>query len=127
MAFAIASGLIKNVLSNERIIVSGRQKSSFHEAWKKLEVKMTLENIEVFNKSLITILCCKPNDLKEVAEDITNSIDKKTDLVKYDYYSKTLISILKGVNLNAVKDAFNVTHPMEILRALTNSPLQVRI
>lgn len=123
MAFAIASGLVKKGLKGNKIIVSCRDKSSFHSGWKNLKVQETVQNIDCLNKSLITILCCKPNNLDEVANDLNHKIS----FCKINFARKTVISILAGISLPKLKEKLYLVtgNNIEVLRAMPNTPIQI--
>lgn len=66
MAISIAMGLInKNLIDASEIIISGTSSNSFKK-WEKFNVKTTLNNVDVVQKSRIIFLSVKPNALATV-------------------------------------------------------------
>lgn len=126
MSYAIAAGLIKMGLPGNKVIVSGLDQQSFNSNWEKLGVQETLQNIDVINQSTLIILCVKPNNLGDVSAEIESDFLSNYTYT-FHYSKKILISILAGVQLSNLKDSFGFFgDSITILRAMPNTPLQVR-
>lgn len=124
MAKAIVEGLVRSkIFAGSEIIISGTRKQSF-ERWEHLKVATTLSNVEVIESSRITFLCVKPNILGQVAKSIEDGEHKHSFSLKH-FGDQTLVSILAGISIETIRDAFPSLRGISVIRAMPNTPLLV--
>jgi len=105
MAEALIKGLVKDGKKN--IIVS----EPVEERRRYLEncygVKTTASNIEVVNSSTIIVLAIKPQNIREVLEEIKDLVSEK----------HIIVSIVAGISLNFIKQYLKTD---KLIRAMPN-------
>ena len=105
MGSAMLGALVKsNDINNNDIMVSTKSEESAKRINKKFEVKTTVVNIEVAEKSNILFLAVKPYFFKEVIEEIKDKVSDDT----------IIISIAAGVTIEQIVDKYvemNLAHP----------------
>ncbi|CAG9807231.1 unnamed protein product [Chironomus riparius] len=123
MAFAICKGILESKLftANE-ILISGRSTTDFTR-WESFGIKKTLDNNEIVNSCPIVFLCVKPNCLEDVGESLLKNYDEDAETYCERNFCSTLVSILAGTSVNAVKKAVPIFN--SYVRAMPNTPLQV--
>jgi len=115
MASAIIKGIVTNGLVYNKIHVSGTQEASLG-PWKALGVNTYLDNTSLVENSDIVIIAVKPNALSAVVRQI-NSNGK--------VQNKLFVSILAGVMLDTLENAFKDISGTRIIRVMPNTPLAV--
>lgn len=123
MAFAIVKGILESKLftANE-ILISGRSTSDFSR-WEPFGVQKTLDNNVIVNSCQIVFLCVKPNCLDDVGKSLLKNYDEDAEVYCERSFCSSLVSILAGTSVNAVKKAIPIFN--SYVRAMPNTPLQV--
>jgi pyrroline-5-carboxylate reductase len=128
LAMAIVKGLIKaKIFDPSEIIVSATKAESLVK-WKNLKVDTTLNNAEIVQRSRIVFLSVKPNGVSSVASSIQKSRQVEVDYEEsHKTTEQTLVSILAGISIATLKDAFRGTlvEDFNFIRAMPNTPLMV--
>ena len=114
MGSAMLGALVKsNDINNNDIMVSTKSEESAKRINKKFEVKTTVVNIEVAEKSNILFLAVKPYFFKEVIEEIKDKVSDDT----------IIISIAAGVTIEQIEEWFG--KKVKVIRTMPNTPALV--
>jgi pyrroline-5-carboxylate reductase len=107
----ILSALINsNKINLKNIIASVKQKNRIQELEKKLKIKITINNTEVVKYSDIIIIATKPQNVKDVLNEI-----KDIELTE-----KLIISVAASVTTEFIQQ--NLKQNTSIIRAMPNTP-----
>lgn len=111
MAHAIVKGAIKSgFIRDKKIIISSKNESDF-EKFEEFDVKTTLDNVAAANNSEYVLLCVKPQNFAEVAEDLHGvQVDK-------------VISIMAGVTRYRIRKVFGGR--AKVCRCMPNLPCSI--
>lgn len=123
MAFAIVKGILESkLIDSKSILISGRSTSDFSR-WEPLGVQKILDSNDIVNSCPIVFLCVKPNCLEDVGENLLKNYDEDAEVYGERSFCSTLVSILAGTSVSAVKKAIPIFN--SYVRAMPNTPLQV--
>ena len=114
MGFAIAQGITsKNIYKKQDIVIL--EKNSDRRSFIKKSGYMVLSKFpdSLKNRFQITILAVKPNDIKEVLQDLKGLISKKT----------LIISIAAGIKISLISLCTSKEQP--ISRIMPNLPVEI--
>lgn len=121
MAEAIMAGLIGTGLcSGESILASDRSPERMEYLARKIGIRTTQSNKDVFDKSDIIILSIKPQNMKEALEDIKPCPETRG--------KKIIISIAAGIRVSFIEDMLYSSiskenrHLFPIARVMPNTP-----
>ena len=113
MAEAIVSGIVQSKLvSPSQILVSEPVEARRLELRSNYSIEVTDNNLEVAKQQGLLFLAVKPQNLKEVCDEIQGNIHRET----------SLISIVAGANLDSIKA---YTNHSNIVRVMPNTPAQI--
>ena len=114
MGWAIIKGLIEySGVQPEFLSVYDIAKEKIDAIKSQYDVTISTDNKDILSRSKIIILCIKPQDVDNVLKDIRG-------LVKKDML---IISILAGISIRKIEDAFALDVP--VIRAMPNTPALV--
>ena len=113
MATALIKGLINSNHDPNHIISSSPEEDHLIKL-SSLNIKTTLENLQVVEMSDIIILAVKPNVIESVLNQIKEEVIKKGILV---------ISIAAGIKLDKIKSILG--DEAKIIRAMPNTPASI--
>ncbi|MBN18679.1 MAG: pyrroline-5-carboxylate reductase [Chloroflexi bacterium] len=113
----MAEAMIKGILQSQILTagnisigeISSQRREYLEQTYK---VKTYSDNLKAINNSDIIILSVKPQNVLEVSEKLSNNIPK----------SVTIISIVAGLSLKDLTEAFNLK---SIIRVMPNTPAQI--
>ena len=113
MAGAIIKGIIKaGFISPENVLASKSSPDNLNETSKKLGIKIVLDNKEVAKFGDIIFIGVKPNQVKEVLNEIKENITSE----------KIVISMAAGVK---IADIEGVLTKAKVIRIMPNTPVLV--
>ncbi len=113
MAEAIVSGIVQSKLvSPSQILVSEPVEARRLELRSNYSIEVTDNNLEVSKQQGLLFLAVKPQNLKEVCDEINGNIHTET----------SIISIVAGANLDSIKA---YTNHSNIVRVMPNTPAQI--
>ncbi len=113
MAEAIIKGLIKVGHESDKIIVSDKSAQRLNYLHDKLGVTITEKKDEIFTKAEVIILAVKPQNLPEVAKEVSNVMTS----------DRLIISILAGVSTATLEKQLPLG--ARIIRVMPNTPALV--
>ncbi|ETN62563.1 pyrroline-5-carboxylate reductase [Anopheles darlingi] len=124
MAYAIASGLLKNgILQPGQIQVTATKVENLTERWTPLGVThLGTDNIALMKQCNIIFLCIKPQMLATVSKPIYTYAQHWQ---KIDCTDKIIVSILAGITLERLYSSFSALGTTTIVRTMPNTPMQV--
>lgn len=110
----MARALIKGILASDlykrdKIIVSDRLKDAMDLVYKEFSINTTDSNQNLAQISKVILLCVKPQNIKEVLEDIKDVIDS----------DQLIISIAAGISINTISKTLKKDIP--IIRVMPNT------
>ena len=114
MASAIIKGLIKSGIVNpENLIATGSNPQKLETKSKNLGISVISDNKLAAEKSDIIFIAVKPNQVKDIIEEISSVIDSK----------KLIISVAAGVTTEKLE---NLLPPQaRVIRVMPNTPILV--
>lgn len=112
MAEAIMKGLLKNGLEPDKIIVCDKSVQRLNYLHNNLDVIITEKNDEIFTKADVIIIAVKPQNLPEVAKELSNIMTN----------DRLIISILAGVSTATLEKQLPLGR---IIRVMPNTPALV--
>uniref|UniRef100_A0A2M4BVP5 Pyrroline-5-carboxylate reductase n=1 Tax=Anopheles marajoara TaxID=58244 RepID=A0A2M4BVP5_9DIPT len=124
MAYAIASGLLKNgILQPGQIHVTATNLSNLTQRWSPLAVtNLGTDNFALMEQCSIIFLCIKPQMLPAFSDAITVRLKQGE---KLDCNDKLIVSILAGVTLDRLYSRLSALGNPTIVRTMPNTPMQV--
>lgn len=111
MGESLLEKLLDKGFKREGVFVTTKRKEHLDALIKKYGVNGSNKNVEAVNFSDIVILSIKPQNLKEVSEEI-----------KGKFEGKILISILAGVGINNLEDSLEAK---KVVRCMPNLPAKI--
>lgn len=113
MAEAIATGMVQGGLcTGSDILMSNRSAEKLQKLQQRLGIQIAENNSRVMEEAEYVILAVKPQQLSAVAEELKG---RKSN-------AQVLISILAGVTIAALEEAFG---PGPIFRVMPNTPAKI--
>lgn len=113
MAEAIISGIVKSdLVSPSQILVSEPIESRRLELRSNYSIEVTGNNLDVSKQQGLLFLAVKPQNLKQVCDEINGKIHKDTSLV----------SIVAGAKLESIR---SYTNHSNVVRVMPNTPAQI--
>ena len=103
----MAAALIRSMKKGNEIISSDKNKKKLQKAEKELGIKTTTDNNEVAKNSEIIFLCAKPEDIKEILEEIKSNVE-----------NKIIVSIAAGIKMKFIENI--VGENKKIVRVMPN-------
>lgn len=111
--------MCKGIVKPTQVIASGPNIENL-DRWKHVGASVTDDNSEAAMKSDIIFICVKPHMLTTCASQIeANYIPSPKD------GEKVFVSVLAGVNLQALEKAFSFISCVKMIRTMPNTPMQV--
>lgn len=103
----MATALIRSMKDNNEIISSDKTKEKLQKARKELGIKTTADNNEVAKNSEIIFLCAKPDDIKEILQEIKPNAE-----------NKIIVSIAAGIKIKFIESIIGKNK--KIVRVMPN-------
>ena len=103
----MATALIRSMKGNNKIISSDKNDEKLQKARKEMGIKTTEDNNEVAKNSEIIFLCAKPNDIKEILQEIKQNAE-----------NKIIVSIAAGIKIKFIEDIIGKNK--KIVRVMPN-------
>ena len=103
----MATALIRSMKENNMITSSDKNEEKLQKARKELGIKTTRNNNEVAKSSEIIFLCAKPEDIKEILQEI-----------KPDLENKIIVSIAAGIKIRFIENIIGKNK--KIVRVMPN-------
>lgn len=114
MASAIINGIIKSgYISAEQVLASKSNPGNLEETAKKLGIKITLDNKEVAKFGDIIFIAVKPNQVKDVLEEIKALITPE----------KLIVSVAAGIKTEFIEKVLGEN--TKVVRVMPNTPVMV--
>ena len=115
MAKALINGILRSDLyKKDRIAASDVKEEALREVNEGFGINVFSSNAELVNKARIVVLCIKPQNMKEVLEEIKDAIT----------ISHLVISIAAGVPIKAITKILGKEIP--VIRVMPNTPALVQ-
>jgi pyrroline-5-carboxylate reductase len=106
---AVARLVTRNLNINDRLLVADiNLKKDFQQA----------SNTEVIKQSDILFLCSKPNDIKNIVDEINTILFHKSKNFPYD---RLIVSCAAGISLDTLQTSIEYSYPL--IRIMTNLPI----
>ena len=113
MAGAIIKGIIKSgFITSENVLASKCNPDNLQDVSKKLGIKIILDNKKVAEFGDIIFIGVKPNQVKDVLNEIKNVISP----------DKLVVSMAAGVKISDIENIFSNT---KVIRVMPNTPVLV--
>ncbi len=110
MATALIRGILNSDLyKKDKIIASDKSKEARDRVKKEFGIKVCESNIEVVKKAKVILLCVKPQNMKEVLDEIKDEIES----------DQLIISIAAGVPISAIVRSIGKEIP--VVRVMPNT------
>lgn len=120
MAYAIGSGLVhRGIVKPSQILTAGPNISNL-DKWRDLGAEVTTRNGEVVSKSDIIFICVKPHLLQTCAAQVLNTYTPSSR-----DKDKIFVSVLAGVSIETLQEAFAFVGSVKMIRSMPNTPMQV--
>ena len=103
----MSTALIRSMKNNNKIVSSDKNEEKLQKAEKELRVKTTADNNEVAKSSEIIFLCTKPNNIKELLEEIKPYLE-----------NKIIVSIAAGIKIRFIENIIGKNK--KIVRVMPN-------
>src|SRR3989338_8024090 len=103
----MSTALIRSMKNNKKIVSSDKNEEKLQKAEKELRVKTTADNNEVAKSSEIIFLCTKPNNIKELLEEIKPYLE-----------NKIIVSIAAGIKIRFIENIIGKNK--KIVRVMPN-------
>src|SRR3989338_1746396 len=103
----MSTALIRSMKNNNKIVSSDKNEEKLQKAEKELRVKTTADNNEVAKSSEIIFLCTKPNNIKELLEEIKPYLE-----------DKIIVSIAAGIKIKFIENIIGKNK--KIVRVMPN-------
>ena len=111
MATALIKGLIKScTYERKNMFTADKIEASLKKAEKEFGIGCCASNLELVSESAVIILSVKPQNMREVLEEIKGGIRK----------DHLIISIAAGIPLKMIRDTLGIDLPM--IRVMPNTP-----
>lgn len=121
MAYAIAKGLVDSAVLEKVYAVSGPHPDKLQNDWAPLAGLITRENWQVVQSCNVIFVCVKPNQLKDVVNDIKSNSDK------FVFLDKVFVTVLAGTSKTHVRGEFGMKPAeLRLVRLMPNICVQVR-
>lgn len=113
MAGAIIKGIIKSgFVSSDKVFASKSSPENLEETARKLGVEITLDNKLLVQKSDIVFIAVKPNQVKDVLDEVKDFIA-----------GKPVVSVAAGVTTSYLEE--NLPPKTSVIRVMPNTPVLV--
>jgi len=111
MATALLRGILNSDLyKRDKIIASDKEEEARKRVANEFGIKVSDSNIEVVRNAKVIILCVKPQNMKEVLDEIKDEIDS----------DQLIISIAAGIPISAIIKGIGKDIP--VIRVMPNTP-----
>jgi len=115
MATALIKGLIKSgAYERNNLLAADKIEASLKKAGEEFGIRCCTSNLELVSESAVILLSVKPQNMREVLEEIKGSI-KKDHLI---------ISIAAGIPLKMIREIVGIDLPM--IRVMPNTPALIQ-
>jgi pyrroline-5-carboxylate reductase len=114
MASAIIKGIISsNFINPSHVIASKSSENNIKEKEIELGIKLTVDNKLVAEKSDVIVIAVKPNQVKSVLDEISDSISQE----------KLIVSVAAGITTSFIEKKLN--SEIKVIRVMPNTPVLV--
>ncbi len=103
----MAVALIRSMKDDNKIISRDKNEEKLQKAGKELGIKITKDNNEVAKSSEIIFLCAKPDDIKEVLEEIKSNVK-----------NQIVVSIAAGIKIKFIENIIGKNK--KVIRVMPN-------
>lgn len=103
----MATALIRSMKNNNKIISSDKDEEKLQKAGRELGIKTAKDNNEVAKSSEIIFLCAKPDDIKEILQEINPYTE-----------NKIIVSIAAGIKIKFIEKIIGKNK--KIIRVMPN-------
>ena len=105
--------IVTNILRSSQIFIYDRNLEKLKKLRENYKINISLDKKEVIKNSEILVLAVKPQDFRNLAEELKKYLIKKSSLI---------ISIMAGVDIKYIQALLGV---QTIVRAMPNLPAQI--
>lgn len=103
----MATALIRSMKNNNKIISGDKNEEKLQKAGKELGIKTTKDNNDVAKSSEIIFLCAKPDNIKEILQEIKPNTE-----------NKIIVSIAAGIKIKFIENIIGKNK--KIIRVMPN-------
>ena len=115
MATALIKGLIKSgIYKKEHLLAADKSDASLKKAGEEFGIRCCASNLELASDSAVILLAVKPQNMRDVLEEIKGQIRK----------DHLIISIAAGIPLKMIREILGTDLPM--IRVMPNTPALIQ-
>ena len=115
MATALMKGLIHSgIYKKDHLLASDKNDASLKKAQEEFGIRCCTSNLELASESAVILLAVKPQNMRDVLEEIKGKIRK----------DQLIITIAAGIPLKMIREILEINLPM--IRVMPNTPALIQ-